>query len=59
MKKGIIIGIAIAVVIGIGVIAASQNSENNTEISIDEEINDEPKKFVVGLEDGVGFSDGP
>jgi len=68
MKKGIVIGISIAIIVGIGAIVISGNySENMNQESLDEDINeisleesikDKPKQFTVGLEESVGFSGG-
>ena len=60
MNKGIIIGISIAVIIGIGALAVSANYSDDSisEISLDEDIKSEPKQFTVGLEESVGFTGG-
>jgi len=60
MNKGIIIGISIAVIIGIGALAVSADysDDNISEISLDEDIKSEPKQFTVGLEESVGFTGG-
>jgi len=61
MNKGIIIGIVLAIIIGVGVIVVldnnSVNIENISEVSLDEGINNEPKNFSVGLSESVGFSE--
>ena len=73
MKKGIIIGIVIAIIIGVSAVAVSQdNSDDTSEISLDEnlvidsseispteDVEIEPKRFVVDLEESVGFSESP
>jgi len=60
MNKGIIIGISIAVIIGIGALAVSANYSDDSisEISLDEDIKSEPKQFTVGSEESVGFTGG-
>ncbi len=60
MNKGVIIGISIAVIIGIGALAVSANysDDNISEISLDEDIKSESKQFTVGLEESVGFTGG-
>jgi len=60
MKKVVIIGIAIAVIIGIGVVTALQtNSDSIDEITPVTNTKNEPKSFTVGLEESVGFSESP
>ena len=63
MNKGVIIGIAIAVIIGIGAIMVSSNYSENTIKDINDSLNEntqgEPKQFTIGLEESVGFSEGP
>lgn len=63
MKKVIIIGIVIAIVIGIVGVSTLQddanNSTNTNEISTSDEIENEPKQFTVGLTESVGFSEYP
>ncbi|KAF6248196.1 hypothetical protein C6990_01810 [Nitrosopumilus sp. b3] len=59
MNKGIIIGVAIAIIIGVGVLVASGNySEDISEISLEEEVKNEPKQFTIGLDESVGVSGG-
>lgn len=68
MKKGIIIGIIIAIIIGFGAIAVSDDNsesvneisldEEISEISLDEEIKNESKQFEVGLSESIAFSEG-
>ena len=58
MNKGILIGIAIAIIIGIGIVSLS-DSGNNSEISIIEDVEDEPNQFTVELDESVGFSETP
>jgi len=61
MKKVVIIGIAIAVIIGVigGVTALQNNSDNIDEISANIDTKNEPKSFTVGLDESVGFSESP
>ena len=65
MKKGIIIAV-IVVIIAIGGIAISQNSQNDDESSLDisqnapsQEIKNEPREFTVGLSETMGFKETP
>ena len=72
MKKGIIIGIIIVIIIGFGAIAVSANNSENvdeeiseisvdeeiSEISVDEEIKNEPQQFEVELSESIGFTEG-
>lgn len=59
MKKGIVIGVAIAIIIGIGMLAISQNySEDVSEIPLNDVPKNEPSQFTVGLDESVGFSGG-
>lgn len=68
MNKGIIIGISIAITIGVGVLVVSGNNsedisevslgEEVSEISLEEEIKNEPKQFTIGLDESVGVSGG-
>lgn len=66
MNKGIIIGISVAIILGIGAIAVSNNySSEVSETSITEEVNEtsiteevKPKQFTIGLEESVGFTGG-
>ena len=70
MKKGIIVGIVIAIIIGVSAVAVSQNDTteitldedvevDTSEISLDEDVEIEPKSFTVNLEESVGFDEGP
>ena len=61
MKKAVIIGIAIAIIIGVvgAVTVLQNNSDNIDEISADTDTKNEPKSFTVGLEESVGFSESP
>ena len=62
MNKAVIIGIIIAVAIGIAVSSASLYSVDDTENnSIDTESTpeSEPKQFSVELEEGLGVSHAP
>jgi len=60
MKKGIIVGIVIAIIIGVSAVAVSQdNSDNTSEISLSEDVEIEPKRFTVDLNELVGFSESP
>jgi len=59
MNKGIIIGVVIAIIIGVSAISISNYSSDNTnEVSPDEDIENEPKQFTVGLDESVGVSGG-
>lgn len=67
MNKGIIIGISIAIIIGVGVLIVSNNYSNEVndisftevgETSLTEEVIPKPKQFTIGLEESVGFSGG-
>ena len=62
MNKGIIIGIAIAIIIGVGaIIVSGNNSSNDDKVGLEEsEVRleeSEPKQFTVGLSEKVGFSE--
>lgn len=63
MNKGIIIGIAIAIIIGVGAIIVSGNISNNGEqvgLEESEQVGleeSEPKQFTIGLSEKVGFSE--
>ena len=70
MKKGIIVGIVIAIIIGVSAVAVSQNDTSEislsedvemdtSEISLSEDVEIEPKRFIVDLEESVGFTEGP
>jgi len=73
MKKGIIVGIVIAIIIGVSALAVSQDNSDDTseifldenveidssEISLSEDVEREPKSFTVDLEESVGFSEKP
>ncbi len=60
MKKGIIVGIVIAIIIGVSAVAVSQdNSDDTSEISLSEDVEIEPKSFNVDLNESVGFSESP
>jgi len=70
MKKGIIVGIVIAIIIGVSAVAASQNDTSEitldevvemdtSEISLDEDVEIEPKRFTVDLTESVGFAESP
>ena len=60
MKKGIIIGIVIAIIIGVSAVAASQdNSDDTSEISLNEDVQIEPKRFTVDLTESVGVAESP
>jgi hypothetical protein len=60
MNKKVIIGIVIAVVIGIGVITLMQASQNDqidiSDIAVTQR---EPQSFTVGLQESVGVSEAP
>lgn len=59
MNKIIIIGIVISIIIGVSIISISSNSSGNfDEILPDEEIQNEPNQFTVGLDESVGVSGG-
>lgn len=59
MNKIIIIGIVISIIIGVSIISISNNSSGNfDEILPDEEIQNEPNQFTVGLDESVGVSGG-
>jgi len=59
MNKGIIIGVAIAIVIGvIAITASSNNSGNTSEAPLEEGIKSEPKQFNVEISESIGFSGG-
>ncbi|MGY5149495.1 MAG: hypothetical protein ACW9W3_05480 [Candidatus Nitrosopumilus sp. bin_68KS] len=68
MNKGIIIGVSIAIIIGMGILVVSGNYlENISEISLEEEIDEisleevmknKPKQFTIGLDESVGVSGG-
>ena len=65
MNKGLIIGIAIAIIVGVGVLMVIGDSsdfneefsldEKNAQVSLDEK--NEPKQFSIGLSEKVGFSE--
>ncbi len=59
MNKGIIIGIIIAIAIGIGasVVTFSYNGSGENPDLIDSEGVSEPKQFTVNLEEQVGFQE--
>ncbi len=63
MKKVIIIGIVIVIIIGILGVSTLQDDTNNStninEIFTNEEIENEPKQFTVGLTESVGVSESP
>ena len=60
MKKGIIVGIVIAIIIVVSAVAVSQDdSADTSEISLNEDVQIEPKRFTVDLEESIGFSEGP
>lgn len=60
MNKKVIIGIVIAVVIGIGVIALAQvNQDDQVVISDTAGTQREPQSFTVGLQESVGVSEVP
>lgn len=60
MNKKVIIGIIIAVVIGIGVIALAQISQDDQVVISDTTgIQREPQSFTVGLQESVGVSEVP
>ncbi len=62
MNKAVIIGIIIAIVIGIAVSSASfytvENTENDS-IETETTPESEPKNFSVELKEGLGVSDTP
>ena len=59
MNKGIIIGIIIAIAIGIGasVTAFSYYGSDENPDLVDSEGGSEPKQFTVNLEEQVGFQE--
>ncbi len=60
MKKGIIVGIVIAIIIGVSAVAVSQDdSDDTSEISLNKDVQIEPKSFTVDLEESIGVSEGP
>jgi hypothetical protein len=60
VNKKVIIGIVIAVVIGIGVIALAQVSQDDQVVVSDTAgIQREPQSFTVGLQESVGVSEVP
>jgi hypothetical protein len=60
VNKKVIIGIIIAVVIGIGVIALAQISQDDQVVISDTTgIQREPQSFTVGLQESVGVSEVP
>ena len=60
MNKGVIVGISIAIIIGVGILLVSGNysediseislEEEASEISLEEEVKNEPKQFTIGLD---------
>lgn len=68
MNKVIIIGISVAIIIGVGILVVSGNNseyiseisleEEISEISLEEEVKNEPKQFTIGLDESVGVSGG-
>ena len=73
MKKGIIVGIVIAIIIGVSAVAVSQDNSDYTseifldedvgidssETSLSEDVEIEPKSFTVDLEESVGMLEKP
>ena len=70
MKKGIIAGIVIAIIIGVSAVAVSQDDTSEitldedvemdtSEITLDEDVGIEPKSFTVDLEELVGMVETP
>jgi len=61
VNKGIIIGIIIAIAIGIGasVTAFSYYGSDENPDLVDSEGGSEPKQFTVNLEEQVGFQEQP
>jgi len=57
MNKGIIIGIALAIIIGVSVIMVSGNNSDISEVSIEEGNKSEPNRFTIELSESIGFSE--
>ncbi len=60
MNKGIIIGIIVAIAIGIGAaIATSYNEPNESSGEITPKGSSEPKEFTITLEEKMGVQEQP
>ena len=66
MKKVIIIGIIVSIIIGVIGITVSENStdkvENslgNNQVPTSTEIKNEPRQFTIGLSESMGFKETP
>jgi hypothetical protein len=60
VNKKVIIGIVIAIVIGIGSIVLAQvNQDDKIDISDTPSVQTSPQRFTVGLQESVGVSEIP